>query len=53
MVGARNGALGWSLSKVAIVRLQMGDAPVMPEATLLIGVLSLLPTQVAMRRLGV
>lgn len=32
-----------------MVFAQIGEAPVIPEATWLIGVLSLLPTQVAIR----
>ena len=41
------------LSNFVIVRLQIGEAPVIPDATDDMGVLSLLPTQVATSKLGV
>jgi len=47
--GTENGRGGWSLTSDFMVRAQMGEAPVIPEATDDMEELSLLPTQVATR----
>lgn len=47
--GTKNGLAGEVVRSDCIVRAQMGEAPVIPEATADMGVLSLLPTQVATR----
>lgn len=44
---------GADFSNSVMVRLQMGEAPVIPEATEDMGVLSLLPTHVVTRMSGV
>ena len=45
--------VGWSCKSKVMILFQIGEAPVMPEATWDMGELSLLPTQTAVKKLGV
>lgn len=51
--GGSRAVAGLSFNNVFIVRAQIGEAPVIPEATEDMGELSLLPTQAATKILGV
>lgn len=51
--GGTKAVAGLSFNKACIVLAQIGEAPVIPEATEDIGELSLLPTQIATKISGV